>query len=382
MDIAMNEISLRRLKGQQIAGSSFTKPPDVVAFMGAMQAQDYSMARWAIGVRLPHATQAQIQGAIDIGEIIRTHVLRPTWHLVSPKDVSWMLTLTSPYIRAALKSRHRELEFTPAIVKKGCRIIEKAIAHSGALTREEIVQKLQAGNINTAEQRAVHLLLLAELDQLICSGPLKGNKNTFALFSDRVPQSKALHREEAAATLCMKYFESHGPATVQDFTWWSGLPPGEAKKALASVNAQLMSETVGSTTYWFKASAAAHTTEDTLFLLPAFDEFVISYKDRSASLALSHNGRAISSNGIFRAMIVYNGQVIGLWKKTRVRNKHLIETDLFPKLKISKTEGFRKKLSHAVARVVEFYDDEAGPPDGAPPDNITGRQSGKSSARR
>lgn len=361
--MTLNQISLHRLSSQQLTYTKFEMPQPLVQRMGAIQAQDSSMALWALGIRLREPGLSLIQNAIDSGEIIRTHVLRPTWHLVSAEDVSWMLRLSAPYIRASLKSRHRELELTPAVVGKAFRIIEKALTHAGHLTREQLMGELEAGKISTMAQRAPHLLLLAELDQLICSGPGKGKSNTYALFAQRIPRTRELTEEEALATLAARYFESRGPATLQDFKWWSGLPAAAARKGLEMVEKKFHTEKLGTQTYWMSPSALRPRAPGrTLCLLPAFDEFIIGYKDRTACLALADQRNAISSNGIFRPVVVYNGEAIGLWKKKRSGTAFSVETQLFPALKArpkQRLKELEKLIRKASEKVTAFYSGES-----------------------
>jgi hypothetical protein len=296
--------------------------------MGAMQAQDYAMAKWAIGVRLPGSTDRAIEAALDAGEIIRTHLLRPTWHFASADDIYWMLELTAPRIKAGLKSRHIELGLDETIVRKSNAIIEKALRGGKHLTREELVAQLGKAKIPTDDNRASHLLSRAELDGVVCSGATKGGKQTYALLEDRVPKTKAVTKEEALAKLALKYFASHGPATVQDFAWWSGLSVSDARRALEMVKGRLISETIHTQTLWF-ADDISTTDTESVYLLPAFDEFIISYKDRSAAIPVENRIKAVSNNGIFRPVVVVNGQVMGIWKRTIKKSVVIVETELF-----------------------------------------------------
>ena len=324
------DIAKIRLISQQIAGTKFKTVKDIVAWMGAMQAQDYAMVKWAIGVRLPNITDQVVETAIDNGEIIRTHLLRPTWHLVSADDIYWMLALTAPQIKASLKSRHKELALSEAIFAKSNTIIEKALRGGKHLIREELMAALGKAKIATDDNRSSHLLLRAELDGIACSGATKVGKQTYALLEARVPKTKPLTKEEALAKLAKKYFTSHCPATLQDFVWWSGLSVGEASHALEMVKSDFISETIASQTYWLADSfSIPKTGKESVYLLPAFDEFIISYKDRSASLPLENHNKTISNNGIFRPVIVVNGQVIGIWKRTVKKDKVMMETEFF-----------------------------------------------------
>jgi len=298
--------------------------------MGAMQAQDFYMAKWAIGIRLNNSTDIQIETAFNNGEIIRTHVMRPTWHFVSPKDIGWMLELTAPQIKSSMRSRNKQLELTEAVFAKSNRLIEKALSTAKTMTREQLSNEFEKAKINTSDNRLAHLFMQAELDGLICSGPITGNKQTYTLLSERVPHQKKLTKEEALAELASRYFTSHGPATVADFAWWSGLPITAARIALQLVKSEFCSETLGTETYWFKNEFSAPFPEsNVIHLLPAYDEFLISYKDRSASLALTHNKKTISNNGIFYPIVVINGQVAGTWKRTTKKEVLHVELVLF-----------------------------------------------------
>lgn len=326
------EISTIRLKNQQLATTMFQTPKELVAWMGAMQAQDYNQAKWAIGIRMPHMTESQIETAFNQGEILRTHVMRPTWHFVSADDIYWMLQLTAPQIRSVLNSRHRELGITELLINTSYLVIEEAInaREDQCLTREELLYALNQAGIPTDLQRASHIMLRAEIDGILCSGPVKGKKQTYALLSRRVPDKKTLSKEEALARLAKNYFSSHGPATLADFIWWSGLPASDARKGLESIKNDLVSVKIAPDTYWL-AESDSNTMKlpDSVYLLPAFDEFLISYKNRSASITLEDHKKAISSNGIFRPVILVNGQISGLWKKTVKKDHILIETDYF-----------------------------------------------------
>jgi hypothetical protein len=321
------EIGKIRAVNQQIVSTAFATVKEVVGWMGAMQAQDFAMAKWAAGVRLPVSTQADVETAINNAEILRTHILRPTWHFVSADDIYWMLDLTAPQIRAAVKTRFRELDLTEALFAKSNRIIEDALLASKQLSRAELVTELRNGGIATDENRASHILFRAELDKLICSGAINKGMHCYALLEERVPRTKQLNKSESLAKLAKKFFESHGPAMLQDFAWWSGLSAHDAKQALESVKSNLNSEVILGQTFWFSNSLAdsSQVSDEIAYLLPAFDEYIISYKDRSAVLLHENQSHAISSNGIFRPVILLNGVVIGLWKRTLKKDKIVVE---------------------------------------------------------
>lgn len=325
------EIANIRLFSQQIAGTKFKSVKEIVGWMGAMQAQDYIMCKWAVGVRLPNSTDKLAESAIDNGEVIRTHLLRPTWHLVSSDDIYWMLELTAPQIKAVVKFRDKALELTEKIYTKSNNILEKLLRDGHSLLRDELKAHFEKAKIATDENRMSHLLLRAELDGIICNGQSNKGKPTYSLLEERVPKTKRLTKEEALAKLGEKYFTSHCPATLQDFIWWSGLSVKDAKRALELIKEDLISEEIESKTYWFSNSFTISRNKESLYLLPAYDEYIISYKDRSAALPKENHKTTISSNGIFRPVILLNGKVTGLWKRTTIKDKIIIEAIFFQK---------------------------------------------------
>ena len=328
--MTLTDISNIRLFSQRIAGCEFKTAKEIVSWMGAMQAQDYLMSKWAIGTRLSNSTNTTVEDAIDKGEIIRTNLMRPTWHYVSADDIYWILELTAPQIKSAMKSRHFSLELSEDMVSKSKQLVEDALSTGVNLTREELSVEFAKAKIRTNENRLSHFLMLAELEGIICSGKIKDNKVTYALLSERVPNKKLLTREESLAELAKRYFTSHGPATVKDFARWSGLSLTDARKGLDFVKSDFISETIGSDKYWVTNSfSKIKYDKNSVHLLPAYDEYLIGYRDRSPSLSLIHNKKIVSDNGIFRPVVVINGLVSGLWKRTTKKNKVALEVNLF-----------------------------------------------------
>jgi hypothetical protein len=349
--MTFDEISKYRMVNQKIVNTRFIKANEVVKWMGAMQAQDYAMAKWAIGIRLLNPSDKKIEKAVDDGDILRTHLMRPTWHFVSADDIYWILELTVQRVRASTKSRDRNLELTEAILNKTGRIIEKTLLEKIHVTREELAAEIHKAKIATDNNRMSHILLNAELNGIICSGRSKNGKLTYALLNERVPEKKVLTRDESLAELAKRYFTSHGPATLKDFTWWSGLSVADAKNGLESVKENFFFDTIGDEKYVMPQSFSGKNPEKALlFLLPAYDEFLISYRDRSASLQRINFKRAVSSNGIFYPLIVVNGQVKGLWKRLAKGDKIIIEAEFF--LRAGKSD--KNLLETEVHRFGEF----------------------------
>lgn len=342
-------ISSARLVSQQITAPSCESVQEVVSHLGAMQAQDYNMVKWAMCIRLPGFTDQMIREAADRGEILRTHLLRPTWHFVSAADIHWMLALTAPRIQASVRSMNKQLELTDDVIRKSNAIIENTLAGGKHLTRSELVTELKNNKLPTADNRASHLLFMAELEGITCSGAASGKYQTYALLSERVPAAKMPEREEALAMLAQRYFTSHGPATLKDFTWWSGLSAQDAKNALELIRSEFVAESIGTHTYWMSGALVPTEPEDQVYLVPAFDEFIISYTDRSASLPHKHHSKAVSNNGIFWPVIVINGLVEGTWKRTIKKDKVLVHLHFF-----TKKRWPRRALKKAAARFGEF----------------------------
>lgn len=335
------------MHNQQITASKFKRVKDLVAWMGALQAQDYNMAKWAIGIRLPSSTDQSVEDALNNGEIIRTHLLRPTWHIVSSSDIYWMLELTAPHLKPILRARFKQLEISEELVSKSKSVIEKALIGGNHLTRDEIMLQLEKANIEAVNLRLSHLMMACELDGMFCSGAAKGKKLTYALLEERISKPSSVPRSEALAELARRYFTSHGPATLQDFIWWSGLPVKDARSALESVKGEFISAQVSQQTLWFSEPCTPDQIDnESAHLLPAYDEFIISYRDRNASIAAKNHKNAISDNGIFRPILVANGQIKGIWKRTQKKEKVLIEPEYFEANEPLSNELIEKASAH------------------------------------
>jgi len=334
------DISQLRLINQQIISPSQKTVKELIRYMGAMQAQDFAMASWAVGVRLENSTVKAFEECYNNGEILRTHLLRPTWHFVSQKDINWILDLTAPHILPLLKGRHRNLGLKSEILNNCNSVMGKALSGGQHLTRDELLLVFQKNKVPVERHQLSHIFLNAELHKVICSGRVKNKKITYALFDERATDRTALPKEEALARLTRIYFTSHGPALQIDFQWWSGLSATNAKKGIASIEGELASHVIGEKTFYYaKENSLVPAKKDAVFVLPAFDEYIISYRNRSAILAAKEHAQVVSSNGIFRPFIVQNGQVIGIWGRTTKKETIIIDLDFFqsPTQKVVKT---------------------------------------------
>lgn len=322
------DIIHRRLVNQQLASTGFTSSAALVRWMGCIQAQDFAGAKWAIGNRIRGLTEAAIEKDFNEGRFLRTHILRPTWHFVAPEDIRWMLRLTAPRIKAFSKNMHRNLEISAAILKRSNALIEKTLGGGRQLTRQELLPVLKKARINTDDIRLGFLLMDAELNGIICSGPRKGKQFTYALLEERVAPAPALSRQEALGELARRYFMSRGPATLPDFAWWGGLTLTDAREGFEQCRGQLVNEVINGQAYWFspdvplKAGAAK-----AVYLLPAYDEYAVSYKDRSDILPA--DAAVKTGNGIFKPIIVAGGKMAGTWQRALTKDGVVVETDVF-----------------------------------------------------
>jgi hypothetical protein len=286
--------------------------------MGALQAQNYPMSKWAMGIRLPASTIRTIDKAIQGGEIIRMHVLRPTWHWIPKEDVRWMLALSKRNIQSALKFRNKNSGITDNLCMQCNRTLEKMLAGQTHLTRQEICSVFHRSGINLSPTQMILVMMQAEIEGIVCSGIDKNNQCTYALLEERIPPTPMLSQDEALARLATKFFQSHSPASLYDFAWWSGLTRCEAKKAIDLIAPDLVQDKRSSPCLWTHTSCSSpqrHNTES-LHLLPSYDEYLIAYKDRIHVIDTQHQPKAFNAYGTFYPIVLCNGQVVGTWNKT------------------------------------------------------------------
>ncbi|MCI0395732.1 MAG: winged helix DNA-binding domain-containing protein [Chloroflexi bacterium] len=346
--MAATAIALQRLYQQRLSQNQFATPGEIVAWLGAVQAQDYLGAKWALGLRMQNATDGVIERAFTEGTILRTHVMRPTWHFVTPADIRWMLELTAPRVNAVNAHMYRQLELDDALFLHSNVVIAKALQGGQQLTRAELGSALVEAGIAAEGMRLGYIVHRAELDAVVCSGPRRGKQFTYALLDERAPQARILQRDEALAELTRRYYTGHGPATVRDFVWWSGLTVADAKAGLEMVASDLTHEVIDGQTYWFSTSMPpVAEPSQTAFLLPTYDEFLIGFSSFDKSRA---GGRGASKNLVFDSTIVIGGQVVGTWRRTFKQGTAVIELAPFAPLTTAEAEA----VTAAAQRYGEF----------------------------
>jgi hypothetical protein len=338
----MLNIAVQRLHNQHLDQTRLKTPNEVVAWLGAVQSQDYAGAKWALGLRLQGAVDSDIDRAFNEGSILRTHVMRPTWHFVTPADIRWILELTAPRVHAFNAYYYRQLEIDDAVVDRSNEAIIKALQGGNQLTREELGDALALVGIEATGIRLGYIIHHAELDCLVCSGPRRGKQFTYMLLDERAPQARRLPRDEALAELTRRYFTSHAPATVQDFAWWSGLTIADTKHGLEMLKSEIVSEEINGKTYWFAASQQVVTkVSHSSYLLPNYDEYTVAYKDRSdigdEKYADRFDARKYS---VLAHTIIMDSQVVGTWQRRFKKGEAVIESIPFYAFSPDETDAF------------------------------------------
>ncbi len=335
----------------------------MVRRLGAVQAQDFAGAKWALGLRTAGVTNDSVQEAYNRGDIIRTHLLRPTWHFVVPEDIRWLLEFTGPRVNARTGPNYRRFELDEPFFKRSHRVITQALKGGIHLTRAELKTALNRSGIETGDPvRLAHIMLRAELDGLVCSGGLKGKQFTYALLEERVPAAKMLTSEESLAELTRRYFSSHGPAALPDFVWWSGLTVNEARRGIAMIERELESfslkRTGSEVVYWSalsgRASPPVHAAHllpvHGAHLLPPFDEYTVAYKYRE--LLFDRNGAPgkLTTGDALGTTVIVDGKIAGTWKAAS--NKGSLAITINPSRDLKKRDHLL--IRDAAARYAAF----------------------------
>ena len=316
----------RRMRAQRLTGEPFAAAAEAVAWSGAVQAQEYAEAVWSVGMRLRDCTMSDVEAACGRGEILRTHVMRPTWHFVAAADLRWLLRLTGRRVQAKAAGRLRELGLDAQTLARAEETLAHRLADGEPRTRRELAGPLAAAGIEPAGQRIAHILMHAELEGVLCSGPRRGRQHTYVALEglQHVPAAPERSREDDVAQLVLRYFTSHGPATVRDFSWWSGLTIADAKAGVRAAGGRLVAEVDAEGTPWIAApkTAAAPATREAL-LLGTYDEMLVAYRELRS---LRADGRP--STELLRRPIMIDGRAIGGWTRRSTRRSVTVEVVL------------------------------------------------------
>ena len=346
-----HDIAAHRLHNQYVTREGPSDPARLVAWLGAVQTQEFGPAKWGLGLRMPAGTtDAAIQRSFDAGKILRTHVLRPTWHFVTPKDIRWMLELSAPQVHRIMAPYDRRMGLDAKVMTRATRVLERALEEQEVLTRAELGEHLARAGLPANGSHLAHIAMNAELEGIICSGPRRGKQSTYALLSRRAPDARRLTREEAIAELARRFLRSHGPATYRDLAWWSGLPVRDAKRGMEMNRARRID--VDGLAYWTLGSREVPAPQrDAVHLLPIYDEYLNAYRDRRA---VAHGPSLVTSKkggyGTFQHALVLGGQVAGTWRVTQ-KPKGVAVT-VIPSRRLGRNE--EKGVRGAVTRYGDF----------------------------
>jgi len=353
MTDSQTDVVRRRLANQYLTTRGLAKASDVVRALGAVQAQDYSGAKWALAQRTRGATDADVERELTDGRILRTHVLRPTWHFVAPEDIRWMLALTAPRVNAFMAYYNRKLELTPAVFRRSNAAIAKALQGGAHLMRKELGAVLGRAKIGRVSgQRLGHLMMQAELDAVVCSGAMRGKQFTYALLDERAPHAPAFQRDEALLELTRRYFGARGPASAHDFAWWSGLTIGDVKRGIQIAGRELAPIEIDQKKLWLSANARPlPKAKPTAHLLPNYDEYFIGFKDRSAFGQRLRSVKAVTGgNALMAHVVVIDGQLVGGWKRAVEKRSVVLVLDLLTRT----TPVERRTIAAAAKRLGAF----------------------------
>jgi Winged helix DNA-binding domain len=342
-----------------LVGEPFESPTDVVRSLLAVQSQDYAGAKWAVGQRVASTTEAELDRLFDAGAILRTHVMRPTWHFVDPADIRWLLELTAPRVHQASAYQYRQLGLDAETASAGRAVMERVLAGGVALTRNELGQAFAAAGIAATGPRLGYLVSHAELERVVVSGPRKGRQHTYALLEERVPPASPRSRDQALAELGRRYVEGHGPAQVADLSWWSGLTMADSRAALELATPPLRRETIDGRAFWaadLPSSPEVDFERPAVHLLPNYDELLIAFRDRTDAIDPRLPEQARVAEAILAHIVVRDGLVVGGWRRGDERGAMRLAIDLLVPLDSVERTAFDravKRLRAFLGRPVE-----------------------------
>ncbi len=341
----LTSIVQQRLANQRVTQNGQRDPARLVSWLGAVQAQEFGPAKWGLGLRLPAGiTDAKIQRAFDAGRILRTHVMRPTWHFVTPADIGWMLELTGASVHRRMATYDRQLGLDKSTFMRAAKVCERVLRDGNFLTRAELGKYFAGAGLPGSGWALGHIALYIEAEGVICSGPRREKQSTYALLAERAPRAERLSREEALAELAQRYFRSHGPATLRDYVWWSGLATRDAKRGLEMIRAREL--TVDRTSYWTLGASRVRPRRQPVQLLPVYDEYLVAYRDR---VAVPHGPSMLRTRAggyvQFQHALVIGGQVAGTWRAVAQRDRVDVNVAPLRPLTTAETRAVRREVA-------------------------------------
>lgn len=348
----MNQAAGIRLRTQRLTSAPLRTPAEATAWLGAVQSQEYGVAKWSVGLRSRNAADADVERAYADGEILRTHVLRPTWHFVARDDIRWMLDLTAPRIHAQLAGRRRKLELDERFVTKAARVLTRALENGAHRTRTQLQKILEAERIELNNERLGHVMMLLELDALVCSGEPAGRQHTYAVLHERAPNAPIRGRDDALGELARRYFQGHGPATAKDLVRWATLTLSDARRAIDILGSDVERASVGEE-IWYRVGSPPRRSPKAprALLLQIYDEYIGGYggtRHVVDPFDVMHVNPAYKLS--FMHVVVLDGHVIGHWRPAAKKTRGAVDLKLARPLERSD----RDEVEAAVARYRTF----------------------------
>lgn len=329
--MAATPLLLQRFHTQHLVGPPLNDVAEVVSHLGAVQSQDYLGAKWSVGQRIKGGTDAAIDQALNAGKILRTHILRPTWHFVTPADIGWMLDVTGPHVLRANKGMEKKLGLDAKLLARCEGLIGKALEGGAHKTRDELGEVLGQRGIEATGHRLAYIVMALELTGVICSGALQGKKQTHALLSERAPKTRNLSREEGVAELLRRFFVGHTPATLRQFCWWSQLTLREAKPALAAVRKEFEVELVDGVEWFGPTQKGRVGRGSRAWFIPEYDEALVGSPDMGVA-RIGSDRRAGREAHRYDRPVFIGGRWAGSWKREFAGKGAVLQAALFGRI--------------------------------------------------
>ena len=352
----LREVHRRRLATQRLAAAGLRRGADVVQLLRCVQAQDAPLAAWSLAMRMrPGTTYAGVLAEQAAGGWVRTHVLRPTWHLLRPEDLRWMLRITGPKVERSMGARHRGLGLDDGTTAAALAVLESCLAGPNPLVRREIATAFAAAGVPASGEQVGHLLLIAELRAVICSGPPRGTEHTYVLVEETVPAGPFddLSDDDARRELTRRFVLGHGPASDRDLHRWSTLTLGEVRAALADLDGGLERFEVGDHVLWYDPAVPARTTRPRrAYLLPTFDEACLTYAATGFPRRDPDGARQRLVSEAGGGIVVVDDDDVGTWK--RVASRSEVRVTVSPDVPLDRDE--MDEVAAEAERLADFLE--------------------------
>ena len=353
--MTIEEAISMRLINLQLQAPRWDEPEKIIYWMGAMQAQDYTHFRWAVGMRMKKPNMKAVREAYSSGKILRLHLLRCTIQAITPADYHWMIALCRERNLRTIQSwpSCNKVPVSDSYIQEATEVLKGLLAQKKSMNKKEISKEFSTLGLPSDTAHLTPVILRGEINGLLCSGAMEGKDATWALTSEwvKAPYDSAFTTTEALTLLARKYFRSHSPASFEDFCWWSGIPITQSRQAIQSISAELETIKIGNQEMFvYKGNVHPSPARPELILLPPYDEYLVGYKSRHIALDKKHESKAYNKFGIFKPVMLYQGKVVGNWNaQTKAKTKN-IDTEIF----ISSTDIDKGKVQEAIKLLQDF----------------------------